>query len=492
MKLLKKRLLKLFNKIFYSRWIFIERFLLVNLILISFFSVIQIQAQTLEEYLKIAAENNNGLKSSFYSYQASLKKIEQVGSLPDPQLSFGYFIKPMERWMGNQIADISLMQMFPWFGTLSAAETEAALMAKSEFEKFNSAKSKLFYEVKKNYYELYLTKRNISITSENIEILRTLERIASNRLKGDPVSQSISSNSISRNKSNSISSQNNMNDNNMDMNSDNSLTGQMKNNNMNGSMSGSMTVMNSNNSMIDILRIQLEINDLENQLELLKESYETLAVKFNSLLNRKTDLNIDIPDSITTAELSISLEDIEENIKSQNPMLKMLNNEEKAFAAKEKMNRKMSYPMVGLGLQYSIFEKRSGSSMNPSNMIMPMATITIPIWRGKYDGAIDEAIIKQNQFSELQKETENQLLVRYKNIIRNLNDAERRMLLYGTQTKIVNQTYNLLLTNYSTAATQFEELLRTQQQLIDYRFKSIKAKIDFNLSIAEIEMLIGN
>jgi outer membrane protein TolC len=491
MNLLNKHLFKLFNKIFYSRWIFSERFLLVNLIIISFFSVIQIQAQTLEEYLKIAAENNNGLKSSFYSYQASLKKIEQVGSLPDPQLSFGYFIKPMERWMGNQIADISLMQMFPWFGTLNAAESEAALMAKSEFEKFNSAKSKLFYEVKKNYYELYLTKSNISITSENIEILRTLERIASNRLKGDPVSQSKSSNSLSRNKSNTISSQNNMNDNKMDMNSDNSLTGQLKNK-MDGSMNNSMSAINSNNSMIDILRIQMEINDLQNQLELLRESYETLVVKFNSLLNRKTDLNIDIPESISTAELSIPIEEIEENIKSQNPMLKMLNNEEKAFAAKEEMNRKKGYPMVGLGLQYSIFEKRKGSSMNPNNMIMPMATITIPIWRGKYDGAIDEAIIKQNQFSELQKETENQLLVRYKKVIQDLNDAERRMILYKTQIKIVDQTYNLLLANYSTAAAQFEELLRTQQQLIDYRFKSIKAKIDFNLLVAEIEMLIGN
>jgi outer membrane protein TolC len=130
--------------------------------------------------------------------------------------------------------------------------------------------------------------------------------------------------------------------------------------------------------------------------------------------------------------------------------------------------------------------------MKPNKMIMPMATITIPIWRGKYDGAIDEAIIKQNQFSELQKETENQLLVRYKKVIQDLNDAERRMILYKTQIKIVDQTYNLLLANYSTAAAQFEELLRTQQQLIDYRFKSIKAKIDFNLLVAEIEMLIGN
>ncbi|HSL89450.1 MAG TPA: hypothetical protein VK870_09120, partial [Ignavibacteriaceae bacterium] len=47
-----------------------------------------VSAQTLDDYLKIAAENNPGLKSKFYSYQASLKKVPQVGSLTDPQLSF--------------------------------------------------------------------------------------------------------------------------------------------------------------------------------------------------------------------------------------------------------------------------------------------------------------------------------------------------------------------------------------------------------------------
>jgi outer membrane protein TolC len=89
----------------------------------------------------------------------------------------------MERFMGNQIADISIMQMFPWFGTLSAAEDEATAMAKAKYEEFNEAKTMLFYEVKATYYSLYLLQKEISITEENIEILKTLEEIAISRLK---------------------------------------------------------------------------------------------------------------------------------------------------------------------------------------------------------------------------------------------------------------------------------------------------------------------
>ena len=147
-------------------------------LIIFFISAVTFYSQTLDDYLKIAAENNPGLKSKFYSYQASLEKINQVGSLPDPQLSFGYFIKPMERYMGNQVADISLMQMFPWFGTLGSAEEEAALMAKAKYELFIDAKSMLFFDVKSTWYELYLLQEEIKITEENLEILKTLERLS--------------------------------------------------------------------------------------------------------------------------------------------------------------------------------------------------------------------------------------------------------------------------------------------------------------------------
>ncbi len=54
----------------------------------------------------------------FTEYQAALQKVPQVGSLPDPELNLGVFLSPMELVSGKQVADIRLMQMFPWFGVL--------------------------------------------------------------------------------------------------------------------------------------------------------------------------------------------------------------------------------------------------------------------------------------------------------------------------------------------------------------------------------------
>ena len=76
----------------------------------------------LDEYLQTAAQNNPGLKVKFNEYMAALERVPQAGALPDPTVAFGYFVQPIETRLGPQQAKISAMQMFPWFGTLSARE----------------------------------------------------------------------------------------------------------------------------------------------------------------------------------------------------------------------------------------------------------------------------------------------------------------------------------------------------------------------------------
>ena len=72
----------------------------------------------IDRYLVLAAENNPGLRSRFNAYMAALETVPQAGALPDPQLAFAYFIRPVETRLGPQEFRISASQMFPWFGTL--------------------------------------------------------------------------------------------------------------------------------------------------------------------------------------------------------------------------------------------------------------------------------------------------------------------------------------------------------------------------------------
>ena len=129
------------------------------------------------KYLEIAARNNPVVLQKFTEYQIALQKIPQVGSLSDPELSLGIFIKPMELVNGRQIADIRLMQMFPWFGVLRNGKDEMSLMANAKFELFRDAKLTVFYDVQATWYELYKIQKGIDISEKNIEILKSIERL---------------------------------------------------------------------------------------------------------------------------------------------------------------------------------------------------------------------------------------------------------------------------------------------------------------------------
>lgn len=85
-------------------------------ILLSALWYLPSQAQTtdsLSHYLETAARNNPSVNSSFALYKASLEKIPQAGAFSDPELEMGFFFKPMEQLSGKQVADFTLMQMFP-------------------------------------------------------------------------------------------------------------------------------------------------------------------------------------------------------------------------------------------------------------------------------------------------------------------------------------------------------------------------------------------
>jgi hypothetical protein len=126
------------------------------------------QSDSLTNYLEIAAKNNPFVLQKFAEYEAALQKVPQVGGLPDPELSLGIFLKPMELVGGNQVADIRLMQMFPWVGVLKNAKDEMSLMAQAKYESFRDAKLQIFYNLQQSWHEMYKVNAAIQVSEKNL------------------------------------------------------------------------------------------------------------------------------------------------------------------------------------------------------------------------------------------------------------------------------------------------------------------------------------
>ena len=110
----------------------------IIILLLCFASLVK--AQGLDSLLVWSANNHPELKAAYLSYEASLQKANGSGFLPDPSMSFGYFISSPETRVGPQIGSVGIQQMFPWRGTLKAQKSKAVAQSKMKFEQFQLLK----------------------------------------------------------------------------------------------------------------------------------------------------------------------------------------------------------------------------------------------------------------------------------------------------------------------------------------------------------------
>lgn len=430
----------------------------------------------------------------FYEYQAALEKVPQVGGLPNPELSLGVFIQPMELVSGNQIADFRLMQMFPWFGTLKAAKDEMSLMAKATYESFRDAKLQVFFDVKRTWDELQKIQKDIQISEQNIEILHTIERLTLVKFKAAPTSGNSSTPSSS---SMTTGSSQNVSINPQGMQSMGGNSGNQVGTNSNQAsvamQPNSMGSTTSGSGLTDLYRIQIEIGELENNIALLKSQVITITARFNTYLNRPSLSPVYLPDELIPDSLGISLLMVTDSMLTHNPMLGMLTYEEQSLEARNKMVSRMSYPMLGIGLNYSVISKNemSTSTMNGKDMIMPMATVTLPIYRNKYNAMKRETELLKTATTQNYQATANSLQTDYYEAVQLYQDAQRRINLFDNQITLAKKTLDIMLKSFSTSGTGLTDILRIRQQTFEYELKKIEAVADYNTAIAWLQRLMA-
>ena len=412
----------------------IYKILFLMLLLGSTISFGQANQDDLNAYLNVAAKNNPGLKASFNNYLAAMEKVPQVGSLPDPKIAFTYFAQSVETRVGPQKWKASLSQSFPWFGLLKTKKDVATNMAKAKYEIFENAKSNLFFEVKTVYYNYYYLQRAIAITKENIDILDIFKNLSLVKIEA-----------------------------------------------------GKATIA-------DELRVELELNDLQNQLALLYDTQEVFKNNFNNLLNRNVADDIIIPVDLWQNNLPIEADKLVDSIYNNNHLLKSIDQKIEAFNNQEVLTKKVGLPKftVGLGFINVAENPLSTAKDNGKNAFFPSIGLSIPIYRNKYKAMLKETVLLREGAESEKKEKENKLNTLNKRVLKDYKDSDRRIALNAKQARIAKKVLDVLLTSYSTDAKDFEEVLRMERKLLIYQLAYQKALTDKNAATAFINYLLGN
>jgi outer membrane protein TolC len=467
-----------------------------------FLSTFTIQAQeALDSYMLEAMENNPGLKASFGRYQIEIEKINQVGSLQDPEVNMGFFLRPMELLMGNQRGQASIMQMFPWFGMLQTQKDEATKMAEAAYEGFRNERNQIQLQVKELYFQLQLLDQEKAITVENLELLKQLEVQAISRFQGGNAGSGspappISPSSTSTRSSASAAEGMAMGGGSAGIEPSSTRSSTSGMNAMGGGASGG--------KLSDILRLQMQILGLESELIQLDRNRNPFEAKMNQLLGREKGAPVAVDPMSEFNVLVLDEDDLLTSITTQNPMLLMLDREGEAYRLQGQMAKLEGRPMFGAGLNYMVFSPRGESGIPgemgemaymPSgmgnNMVMPMVTMTLPIYRKKYKSAQTEAEMWRNNTQLQKKSVQQELETELVNVLNDIRNAERRVELLREQQVLLEQTLDISLAGYATDSISFEEILGIQKELLDLRLGSLNARIDQLMGKARLEVLIG-
>jgi cobalt-zinc-cadmium efflux system outer membrane protein len=388
-----------------------------------------VKAQQLQTFIEEAIINNPEIQAFDIRYKIAEEKVNEADWLPNTEISAAYFISEPETRVGAQRARIGIKQMLPWFGTINARENYAYSMAEAEYIEVTIAKRKLALSVSQSYYGLYEIRAKQAILLENIQLLKTYEKLA--------------------------------------------LT----------------SVEIGKASAVDVLRLQIRQNELQQQKEVLEEKYWAEQSSFNNLLNRNENMLVEV-----VADLEIPAENELYNTDALSLNAELLKYDKlyESVVQSELLNKRERLPMIGFGVDYLPVSERTDMQVidNGKDILMPMASVSIPIFNSKYS-----SISKQNELRRKEIETQkNQRLNVLKSAFAlSISQRNQARIKFNTQLKNLNQARDaeeILIKSYETGTIDFNDVLDIQELQLKFQMNQIESVQTFYIQQSIINYLI--
>lgn len=384
----------------------------IILIGFAFFAFTKVNAQDLQSLIQEAISNNPQIQKFDLQHKIALEKINEANSLPNTEFNAGYMAIAPEMEMPMERFSVSVMQMLPWFGTISARENYAESIADAQYIEVTIAKRQLALSVSEFYYLLYEINAKKEVLKDNIELLQTYEELALNSVE----------------------------------------VGQA--------------------SAVDVLRLQMRQNELEQEIEVLNQKSKGIQAALNSLMNREFDKNVSV---ISTLKMPENDDFYSYDNLSVNPELLKYDKLYESVEQSELLNQKESGPLIGFGVEYINQENSPMITSSYKDMVMPMLSLSIPIFNKKYKSQTRQNELRMQEIKSQKNERLNTLKADLSQAISERNQSRIK---FNTQKKNLKQAENaqeILIKNYETGDINFKEVLDIQELQLKFQKAQIES-----------------
>lgn len=378
-------------------------------------------ATTLEAYLQQAQRANPSLKAFEAHYDAATQRIPQVSALPDPTFQITHFVESIQTRTGPQDNAFVLSQRIPWFGKLGSREDAASAEAEALWFAYQNQQLMLARTVSLMYYEYGYTGHAINLTRENLALLEKLEPITEEKIKAGG-----------------------------DLNT--------------------------------LLRLKVEMGKVSDQLQSLEQKRIAQSAQLDQLLALSSADVLPWPSWEAPLIEALDARSLAIAIETNNPELEMLQRKIASAEARKEIARLESYPDITLGLNYIQVGDPVVNPTTPDAGQDPWGftvAVNIPIWFNKYDASRAEALASKRATENEYQNRLNELRSELSTSIARLNDASRRLKLYGEELLgLAQQAAEITRSSYESGRTGILEVIDSERTLLELQTLYWRAAAD--------------
>ena len=393
-------------------------------------------AQTqLDSLVAVAVRNNPEISMARYESSAAETRISPAQTLPDPQLSIMAANVPSNFTLTSDqmtmFPQVKIMQMFPWFGKLSAAGDVEKYGYEASSDRLSTVTLQVISELKSVYGQIYSTEKSIQYLEYKRQLLQSVVKVAEQLFAVGQVPQQ------------------------------------------------------------DIFRATAELTMVQSDLITMHSMLSDQDARLGALLGQNAPYTIHV-DTLPLPSLD-SLTALEEELGKGNPELKQIKNVELAAKAKTVFARKDAVPDVNVGFSYGYRGALMPNGTKALNMMNFEVGLSLPVFFGaRQQKMIDEADFMQRAAEEQYGTAE---LGLYSELRSTYADAEAQAQLIPLYSReLIPQyeaTYNSSLSSYSVGKTTFAMLIDNLTTLINTKIELAKIESAYFSASAQIAKLVG-
>jgi outer membrane protein TolC len=383
----------------------------------------------LPELIQEVLARNPELAATRKQWEAATNRIAQVRSLDDPILSLQLWNVPQPFNVARTENHIfGLSQNLPFPGKLGLKGEVASRSAEMTEQSVHAKERELVVRLKQAYYDLFLMQKTIQIHHEQVELLRQFFEIANTKFRAGKGNQA------------------------------------------------------------DVLKAQVELSLLQQQLPVLEQRRKTAAAMLNTLLDRDTSSPLGIAQEPSQLPIDQPLDDLHSLALNDRPELKAAELDVQRSEQSRALAQRQYYPDFNVAVQrFQNFQANDGFGAYVA-MSIPFAFWTKP----KYDAGVQEAAAAVAVAQAQQHTLENLTRFQVNDLLAKFRATDQVATLYRTTIlPQAEQSLESARLGYRVGKGSFLDLIDAQRAWRGFQHEYFKAIVDRQNRLAELEQVVG-